>query len=199
MRLDKKSRKRFSTGCCILAATVLLFAGSALASEGGGHGGEPKGWIATDTYRVINFGILAVGLFLLLRKPASQALNDRIQGIREQLEELEAKKAEAEKTLAEYNEKLAKLDEEAERIVQQYIQQGQESKARIIEEAKQTAVKLEEQAKRNIENEFQRAKLQLQAEIAEKALAKAEEIIKEKITREDQDRLVDEYLEKVVA
>ena len=33
----------------------------------------------------------------------------------------------------------------------------------------------------------------------EKALIKAEELIKEKIAAEDQDKLVDEYLEKVVA
>jgi len=33
----------------------------------------------------------------------------------------------------------------------------------------------------------------------EKALAKAEVIIKEKINSEDQEKLVDEYLEKVVA
>jgi F-type H+-transporting ATPase subunit b len=33
----------------------------------------------------------------------------------------------------------------------------------------------------------------------EKALVKAEAIIKEKINSEDQDKLVDEYLEKVVA
>ncbi len=37
------------------------------------------------------------------------------------------------------------------------------------------------------------------APILEKALLKAEEIIQERITDEDQDRLVDEYLEKVVA
>ncbi|MCK4467949.1 MAG: hypothetical protein KAU60_06310, partial [Desulfobacterales bacterium] len=61
------------------------------------------------------------------------------------------------------------------------------------------AVKLEEQAKRNIEHEFKQAKSKLQEEISEKALLKAEEIIKSTITTEDQDRLVDEYLEKVVA
>ena len=46
---------------------------------------------------------------------------------------------------------------------------------------------------------FKTAKIKLQADILEKALVKAEEIIQERITAEDQDRLVDEYLEKVVA
>ena len=59
--------------------------------------------------------------------------------------------------------------------------------------------KLEESAKRNIEQEFKAAKLKLQQEIAEKALEQAETLVKELINSEDQDRLVDEYLDKVVA
>jgi len=39
----------------------------------------------------------------------------------------------------------------------------------------------------------------LKEEILQVALVKAEEIIKAKISSEDQDRLVDDYLEKVVA
>jgi len=50
-----------------------------------------------------------------------------------------------------------------------------------------------------IEHEFQQAKVELQEEILQKALVKAEEIITTKIKAEDQDRLVDEYIEKVVS
>jgi len=61
------------------------------------------------------------------------------------------------------------------------------------------AAKLEEQAKRTIENEFKNAKVKLQEEIIEKALVRAEKLVKEKITSEDQNRWVDEYLAEVVA
>ncbi|MEZ4566965.1 MAG: hypothetical protein R2860_08355 [Desulfobacterales bacterium] len=43
-----------------------------------------------------------------------------------------------------------------------------------------------------------RARHQLEAEVLEKAIAKAEEILKKNITDQDQDNLVDEYLTKVV-
>ena len=199
MRLSYPVRKRFSILAAVLAV-VLLTAGPAFCAGGGGHGEEgAKGWVSTDTYRVMNFTVLAVALIILLRKPVAKALSARIEGIREQLEELEAKKGEAEKQLAEYNEKLAQLDKEAETIVANYIKQGEEAKARIIEEAKATADKLEEQAKRAIEHEFKQAKEKLKAEVSEQALAKAEALIKNKITSEDQEKLVDEYLEKVVA
>jgi F-type H+-transporting ATPase subunit b len=188
--------KKGSILLVVIAILFLCFTGISGAAE---HESESKGWAATDTYKVMNFGVLAIGLFLLLKKPVSQALNARILGIKEQLSELEEKKTAAEKQLAEYNEKFSNLEQEAEKLIEDYIRLGNEAKARIIEEAKLSAEKLEEQARRNIEHEFKRAKLELQQEVVEKALKKSEEIIKSKITAKDQEKLVDEYLDKVVA
>ena len=184
----------------ILALFLLCFVGTVAASSegGGGHEGV-KGWVATDTYRVMNFSVLVIALFFLLRKPVSQALNSRIKGIKDQLSELEAKKKDAEKELAKYTERLSHLEQEAEKLIEEYIRQGNEAKARIIDEAKKTVEKLEEQARRNIEHEFKQAKIKLQQDILEKALVNAETLIKNNITTQDQDKLVDEYLEKVVA
>ena len=205
MKVPIFSRKR-SLGQWIVPlvlAALLLFGGSmAMASsEGGEHAGEhaSKGWVATDTYRVMNFAVLFIGLFLILKKPASQALGGRIEGIKEQLEDLEEKKAAAEAKLAEYNAKMAELDKEAENLLAEYVKQGEDAKARILKEAEAAAEKLKDQASKNIEYEFLQAKEELKAQIVEKALVKAEEIIKEKIDSTDQERLVDEYLAKVVA
>lgn len=194
----KYNKKKMLTGLILFAAALLVFNIGAAFASGGGETAA-KGWVATDTYRVMNFAVLFIALFFLLKKPLSNALNARIIGIKEQLEDLEAKKNEAEKQLSEYNERLSLLDKEAEGLIQEYIKQGEEAKARIIEAAESTAVKLEEQAKRHIEHEFEQAKAELQKEIMQKALVKAEEIITAKINDEDQNRLVDEYLEKVVA
>ncbi len=197
MNLSKiKSLVMLLLMCVFLTAPL----GFSLAA-GGGDDGEvhSKGWVSTDTYKVMNFVVLTVGLFFILRKPVGEALNSRIKGIEDQLEELEAKKEEAEKTLAEYNKKISTLDNEAEQILAQYVEQGETAKKRILEEASQSAKKLEEQAKRNIEHEFKDAKKRLQEEIISKALVKAEEIITGSIKTEDQDRLVDDYLNKVVA
>ena len=189
--------KKGSITMVIMTMLFFCFIGVSLASSEGES--KSKGWLATDTYKVMNFGVLAIGLFLLVRKPASQALNSRISGIKEQLSELEEKKQVAEKQLAEYTEKFSSLEQETEKLIEDYIRQGNEAKARIIDEAKKAAEKLEEQARRNIDHEFKKAKLELQREIMEKALQKSEEILKTKITAKDQEKLVDEYLEKVVA
>jgi F-type H+-transporting ATPase subunit b len=184
----------------MLAVVLFCFVGVVSASSEGKSGHEEvKGWVATDTYRVMNFSVLVIGLFILLRKPVSQALDSRIKGIKDQLSELEAKKKDAEKELAKYTERLSHLEQESEKIIEEYIRQGNEAKARIIDEAKKTVDKLEEQARRNIEHEFKQAKIKLQQDILEKALVNAEALIKKNISTQDQDKLVDEYLEKVVA
>jgi F-type H+-transporting ATPase subunit b len=185
----------------VIILYVFLFLAVSISTAMGASGGDgaTKHWEWTDTWRVMNFTVLAVALVFILRKPLSQALSSRIKVIREQLDDLEAQKADAEKQLAEYNDKLAQLEKEAEKIVDDYVRQGNEAKARILKEAEASAEKLQAQARRNIEHEFEQAKAELQKEIFEKSLVKAEEIIKGKISDEDQDRIVDDYLKKVVA
>ncbi|MBW2604126.1 MAG: ATP synthase F0 subunit B [Deltaproteobacteria bacterium] len=199
--LKRPILKKGSIMTVMMTMLFICFIGVSLASSdaSSGHESKSKGWVATDTYKVMNFGVLAIGLFLLMRKPVSQALNSRISGIKEQLGDLEEKKQAAEKQLAEYTEKFSSLEQETEKLIEDYIRQGNETKARIIDEAKQAAEKLEEQARRNIEHEFKKAKSELQQEILEKALQKSEEILKDKITAKDEEKLVDEYLDKVVA
>ncbi len=191
------SMKRNSIILFIVTALLFFFVGVALGSSGG-EGGA-KGWVATDTYRVMNFSVLFLGLFFLLRKPIAQFFGARIKGIEDQLSELETKKKDARQKLEEYTAKLAQLDQEGKKIVDDYIRQGNEAKERILKEAESAADKLKEQALRNIDYEINQAKLRLQEEVLGKAIVKAEEIIKNEITIEDHDRLVDEYLEKVVA
>ncbi len=179
---------------------LVVLAGIALASTGeGGHAaGTHPWWTMEDTFRVLNFAVLVALLVYLLRKPVSHFLGTRITGIQEQLEELESKKEAAEKELAAYNERLASLSKKGEDIIAQYRQQGEAARDKILKEAEEAAAKLEEQARRNIEQEFAQAKSKLETEVFEKAIAAAEKKLKSSISAEDHERLIDEYLDKVV-
>jgi F-type H+-transporting ATPase subunit b len=191
----KSSKSWFLVWAAGVFAVIVTAAGSAWAAAEGGT----VHWQDTDWWRIMNFAVLAAALFLLLRKPVSQALSGRIKSIVQELEELEARKKSIEQQLSEYDARLAMLDKEAEKIVAEYQRQGEEARARILKEAEAAAGKLKEQASKNIEHEFKQAKLALQEGLMEKALARAEQLISEKITPEDQNRLVNEYLDKVVA
>jgi F-type H+-transporting ATPase subunit b len=185
----------------LVVVSVLFAFGSVWATSEGEHGAEhaANGAKLWDLFwRSVNFFVLAGVLFFLARKPIAQAFASRRQGIKDQLEDLERQKGEAAKQLAAYKEKLTRLDEEVEKIIAEYVQEGEAAKAKIIEEAKVATIKLQEQAKKNIEHEFQKAKEQLKAEMAEQAVAMAEEIIRKHVNDDDQKRIIDEYLTKVV-
>lgn len=194
-----KRKKRLLQISFAVGTLVFAVCGIALASSDGGHGEVHNAWLANDTWKVLNFGILAVAGFFIARKPVVEFFSSRAKSIETEIKELEQKKAEAEKKLAEYQTKFKNLDQESKQIVEDYIKQGEEAKARILAEAEAQAEKLEDMAKRNIEQEFKTAKALLMQEISDKAMDKAEEVIKASISAEDQDKLVDEYLKKVVA
>ncbi len=178
----------------LVAGTGLVWAASGGDAGHSAHGG----FTSTDWFRVMNFVVLAAGLFFLLRKPVPRALNSRIKGIQEQLSDLETRKAAAEKRLAEYTQKLGALEKEADRIMADYLRQGEEAKGRILKEAEAAAQKLQLQAKRNIEHEFAQARARLQRDVFESSLARAEDLLRRNITAQDQQQLVDDYLHKVV-
>ncbi len=201
MKNYRMNKNKFKFVCPVaIAGFFLAMAGIAWASSGGdAHGVVHNRWLTVDTWKVVNFGVLAVLGFFIAKKPVAEFFSSRRKGIESEINELEQKKADAQKKLLEYQSKFKNLDQESKQIVENYIQQGEEAKTRIIAEAEAQAEKLEEMAKRSIEQEFKTAKASLQKEIAAKAMEKASEVIKASISADDQERLVDQYLKKVVA
>ena len=192
------AKKRFIIALVFTLLLLCVSASSVLCSEGQKSSGV-KGWVATDTYRVMNFAVLVIALFFVFKKPVSESLSARIKGIREQLNDLEKEKEKAERELTEYEKKIEKLDNEAKIIAENYIKQGHEAKDRIMKEAEAAIKKLEEVAKKNIEYRFKEAKKDLHKEVLSDSLLRAKDIIKTKINSDDHKRLIDEYLIKVVA
>jgi len=196
MRAFVRNRKlRCAVGLLAVLA-IFVAVGVVFASSGGGESSFDKG--KDLIWRIMNFVVLAGGLTFLLRKPVAKGLESRRQGIRDQLDDLEKRKQKAEKELSEYQQKLDQLDKEVEKIVAEYVKDGEALKAKIIEEAKVSAEKLQGQAKKNIEHEFEKAKKELRAEMGAQAVVMAEELIKKNINDKDQERIIGEYLEKVV-
>ncbi|OGQ90728.1 MAG: hypothetical protein A2464_10280 [Deltaproteobacteria bacterium RIFOXYC2_FULL_48_10] len=196
---EKRTTQKWLKATGYATALIFFLGGMALAASDGGHGGVHNAWLGIDTAKVLNFGVLIIALFFIAKKPVAEFFSSRAKGIEDEIKVLEQKKAEAEKKLAEYQARFKNLDEESKKILEEYMKQGEEAKIRILAEAEAQAAKLEAMAIRNIEQEFKSAKTKLQQEIAEKAMVKAEELIKASISSDDQDKLVDEYLKKVVA
>lgn len=172
---------------------MLFVASPALAAEEGSHGGG-----SDMVWRIVNFAILAIALFLALRYlKVKDFFADRKKTIMVGLEEAKKAKEDAEKKVKEFELKFSSLDKRLEEIYQEIREEGEIEKKRIIEEAIKMAGRIQEQARLAAEQEIKKAKEEIKGEIARVAVEMAEEILRNEITAADHERLIKEYLEKV--
>jgi F-type H+-transporting ATPase subunit b len=192
------------TGVQILL--LALLAGFGYANEGGGeaHGGGHGGhggaaqW-KDFMWRCIDFAALVLIMVWAVKKAdMKKALADRQAGIDKALREADELKSAAEKKFAEYNARLAQANKEAEELQKIIREDGLAEKARIVAEAKVAAERIKDQAKVMADQEIARARAELRAEASHLAVQLAEQTLKGAMGPADQDRLVGEYLTKVV-
>uniref|UniRef100_A0A832LVT1 ATP synthase subunit b n=1 Tax=Caldimicrobium thiodismutans TaxID=1653476 RepID=A0A832LVT1_9BACT len=145
----------------------------------------------------VNFIALLIILYKLLKKPIVNFFVNRQEALKREYEELLAKKKEAEAKYLELQEKVKNLKAEAEAIYQNYVEQGMKEKERILEEARKQAERIKEQAQLYMAQEMEKAKEALRIELAEEAVKLAGEILKNRITIEDQRMLFKEFVENI--
>ena len=178
----------------------LLLAGAAVASEAahGGHGAIDPAKIQEFIWRSVNFVVFAAILIKLVAKPAKNFFAQRSQDVATTLEELEAKLAEATAAVKAEETRLGEVAQEREKIIQQYMAEGEMEKAKILDKANMVAERIKEMAALSIQQETKKATHELREEIVGMATQMATDMIKEKATYADQQGLVEEYLKKVV-
>lgn len=179
----------------LLAVLALVLLGAGAAWAAGGHYSDAM--VKELYYRIMNFSVLVVVLVVLARKPLKKGLSDRAQGIKDELADLESRKAKAAAELAEVEKRLKDAEGDRETIVADFRAQGEKERAKIIAAAEDSATRIKAQAQFTIDQETAVAKAELRKEVAQLSAALAEDLLRQKITAEDQTRLVDEYLAKV--
>ena len=179
----------------VLAATG--FASGGESSHGSGHGGAAQ-W-KDFMWRCIDFAALVIVMVWAVKKAdMKKALADRQAGIEKALREADEMKAAAEKKFAEYNTRLAQANAEAEQLQKVLKEEGLAEKSRIVAEAKAAAERVKEQARMMADQEVLRAKTELREEAARLAVELAGQTLQGAMRPDDQNRLVGEYLTKVV-
>ncbi|PLY04652.1 MAG: ATPase [Desulfuromonas sp.] len=177
---------------------VTALCGVAFASGGGAEHHVDSGVLLKDfLYRVLNFAIVVAILVYFLRKPLKNGLVGRREEIAKALAEAKKAKEEAEAKFAEYDRKLQQATNEIAEIEAAIRKEGELEKEKIIASAKAMAVQIEADAGKAAELEVAKAKAQLQREAVQLAVSVAEELLKKNFTKEDDSRLIDEYMQKV--
>lgn len=181
----------------VLPFFILSLTFVAYAFGSGGEEGEHVSILKTYIYKIINFLILVIILFKFGKKPLGDFLKKRTELIEKTLNEAREAKEAALKALKEAEERLKTKDSEVEAIISAAKKSGELERDRIIEESGKLKEKILEQAKTNIEFELKHAKEAIKAEAVELAMELAEKKLKDKLTKEEQEKLLDESLVKI--
>ncbi|MFA5353677.1 MAG: ATP synthase F0 subunit B [Thermodesulfovibrionales bacterium] len=174
--------------CCVISLALLPAVVS--AAEEGGQGSSPMDWV----WRFVNFAILVIILAVFVTKPLKAFLQQRKELIEKAISEAREAKELAARALAEVEERLKVKDSELEEIISSARRSGEKEKDRLVEEGERLKEKILLQAKTNIDFDLKKAKEEIKAEAVQAAMDLAEEKIKGKLTKEDQERLLQESL-----
>ena len=181
-------------------ALVLGVAAVAYASGDAGQGAEAAHGLNWKDFlfRVVNFVLVFGVIAKLAGKKMVSFFRGRGAQIENQLADLDSRKAEAAKRLAEIEASISNLSAEKARIEDEYRRQGETLRDSIVAAAEVKAAQIRSQAAATAAAEARVAVDKIRAELADSVVAAAKTMLEKKLTAKDQEKLVDEYLTKVV-
>lgn len=191
----------------VVGGALLLLPAAALASPEA-HGGGGIEWVTPIIghtgklgllWSFINFAVLLWILEKILFKPLRNRTRDKHDAVKSEIDKATAAREEAERVLAEYRGRLDRLDAEIDGLLVEAKAKAEADRARIIEAAQREAAQITATAQAVAEREAASRRRQLEAEIVDRAVARAEELLRSKINPADQRSMVDRYVEQLGA
>jgi len=196
-----------ATGICLLAVWIVGLPATLAAQPEPGHqpaaSSAPHGEAPHEDSllnviaRLVNFAIMAGALVYLLRSPLAGYLANRGAQIRGDLVNAAEMKQAAAAQIEDIDRKMKALPGELEALRAQGVEQIAAEEARIQAAAAAERDRLLEQARREIELQVKVAERALVSHAADLAVGVATERIKQTITDEDRQRLVDRYVDQL--
>jgi F-type H+-transporting ATPase subunit b len=178
---------------CMLFAALLYASGGEGGHEGGHHGVQ---WMDL-VKRTINFAALVFFLWYLLADKIKKYFGERRIEIANLLEEVDKERNDAEKKFVLYEQKFKEVEKDINEITKTLTGEIENEKNKIIEEGKANSQRLIEQAKAAAEQEVINSRQNLRNYVVELAGNMAAAIVTKEMTNNDQERLVEEYINNV--
>lgn len=150
-----------------------------------------------EVWRWVNLLIFVALFVYILRRPVSEAMRARREGIRRDLMRAQEERNAALAKLEEVEARLTKLDTEVASVREQSEREAAEERERIRKSTEEETRKLREQAQREIESAGKAARQALREFAAEQSVRLAEEMIRHDIKPEDDARLVNLRVEEL--
>jgi len=150
-----------------------------------------------EVWRWLNLLIFVYLFYRILRRPVSEGMRTRREGIRRDLMRAQEERNAALAKLEEVEARLAKLDAEVATVREQSQREAAEERERIKKATQEETEKLRTQAQREIESAGKAARQELREFAAEQSVKLAEEMIRRDIKPEDDARLVSLRVEEL--
>src|SRR5262252_6292826 len=150
-------------------------------------------------WTILTFLVLVALLAKFAWRPLLAALEARQAAIRKSLDDAQQAKQELERLNAESAQIVARARAEADAIITQSRSDGERLREEIRQKARSEADVIVKNAERQIQLETTRALEQIRHEAVDLSVMIASKIIQRNLTREDNERLIDDALRQVQA
>lgn len=195
-RAKNLGKRFFFSALPAVLATLFMTAVAFCASAGGEVDHKAQLW--DFMWRLLNFAVLVFILYKLAWKRLVNFFRNRREDIKTSLAETEERKVEAEEKFKEYEVKLTKATDDIQNISEMIKAQGFAEKQKLIADAEKAAEKMKEDAKARMDQDLKKAGSQLRAEAVELSIKVAEDILKRNVSKEDHEKMVKEYIDRMV-
>lgn len=175
------------------AVLFVLFAAVPALAAGGGEEGGHDGLL----FPLLNFALLIAVLVYFTRKPIQTFFAERRRSIHTDLEQSAELQRQAEERHAKFQRRLVELERELEEIRRLGRERADAEREQILTDARESAVRIERTARSAIDQELRRAREKLRDEASDLAVELAAGLLGERVTDQDRDRLVDEFIARV--
>lgn len=142
----------------------------------------------------IAFIIMIILIIVFGYKPIKAFIKKRQEMLDNEVKETLKKNEEASQNLADSKKEIVELKAKASNIIDNAINEGNEKKDEIIKKANEEADEIIKDAHLSIELDKEKASKEIKDELGDVALSLSSEILKREVKKEDNDRLIDDFI-----
>jgi F-type H+-transporting ATPase subunit b len=151
------------------------------------------GWILKIANMILFIGVLVY----LAGGPVKKAFGERTQAIRQASVEAKERREKADRMAGDIQARLAAIEAEVHAIHERAAIEGERQKRELMAAAEAESQKMLTSARNEVDNRLKHARKELTEFAGQLATQRAEEILREKITEQDQRNLFQESLREV--
>ena len=164
---------------------------------GGPHEGPKFLGLPAWIWKLANMALFIGLLVWLLGGPAKKFFGDRNAEIRNAAEEAKARRAKADQLASDIQARLSQIEADVRAIHERAEAEGERQQRELKEAADAEAQRILANARSEVDNRLKHARHELTEYAGELAAQRAEQIVREKITADDQKKIFSESVRDV--